>query len=358
MSKDYYKILGVDKSASEDDIKKAFRRKAHEHHPDKTGGDDAKFKEVNEAYQVLSDKKKRGQYDQFGSDFAQNGGYGQGFGGFQGGGFNINMDDLGDIFGGFSDIFGGFGGQQQGGAGGNRRGQDIQVLLQISFMEAVFGVEKEIRLKKSIKCQKCQGSGAEPGSKIETCQTCGGSGRVQRMQRTIFGSMAVQGVCHDCGGEGKKISQKCSVCHGSGVVNDTVSMKVKIPAGIDEGEMIKLSGQGEAGQKAGASGDLYLKIRVEPDKRFIRTGYDIKTKAEISFTQAALGDKIEIETVSGRENLKIPEGTQSGTVFRLKEFGVPHLHNKGRGHHFVEVIIKTPTSLSRKQKELLRELEK
>jgi molecular chaperone DnaJ len=361
MGKDYYKILGVDKSASQDEVKKAFRQKAHQCHPDKVGGDEAKFKELNEAYQVLGDQKKRAQYDQFGSTFeqAQAGGGFQGFDGFRdfsgfSNGFNINMDDLGDIFSGFGDVFG-FG----GGARAKRahRGRDIQMLMEIDFLEAVFGVDKEIGLKKTVKCSHCHGNSAEPGSKIETCKTCGGSGRVTRVQRTILGNMQVQATCETCGGEGKTYNQRCTKCRGTGVSQEIVNLKIKIPAGINNDEAIRLSGQGEAGERGAASGDLYLKIRIRPDKRWVRDGYDIKSKVEISFTQAALSDKIDVETVDGFIKLYIPDGTQSGTVFKLKGKGIEHLQGRGRGDQLVEVVVKTPKSLSRKQKELLRELE-
>lgn len=364
MSKDYYNILGVNKSASPDEIKKAFRKLAHEHHPDKKSGDEAKFKELNEAYQVLSDQKKRSQYDQFGSAFehGQAGGGQGGFSGFEGfsgfsggnGGFNINMDDLGDIFGGLGDVFGFSGGGSR--SRRVRRGSDIQVLLNIDFNEAVFGMEKEIGLKKTVKCSKCKGEGREPGTEVETCKTCGGKGRVIRVQRTILGNMQVQMECEACHGEGKIFKEKCSACRGAGLVQEIVNLKVKIPAGIDNNETIRLTGQGEAASKGAQPGDLYLKIRVNADRRFERDGVNIKSRAQISFSQAALGDKIEVATVDGPVDLKIPEGTQSGKVFILRDKGVPHLNGRGRGNHLVEVIVKTPTGLSRKQREILKEL--
>lgn len=357
MGKDYYKTLGVEKNASADDIKKAFRKKAHVYHPDKSSGDEAKFKEINEAYQVLGDANKRAQYDQFGSSFeqAQQGGYG-GAGGFEGfgSGFNINMDDMGDIFGGFGDMFG-FGSRGSGGQK-SRRGGDIQVSLDISFKEAVFGVVKELKIRKKVVCPHCHGNQAEPGTKIETCKTCGGSGRVQRVQRTILGNMQVQTVCETCHGEGKVYTQKCTVCRGQGTVTDTVALNVKIPAGIDNGESIRLSGQGEAGEKGAPAGDLFLRVRVLNDARFERDGYDIRTNAEISFTTAVLGGKIDIETIHGPVSLKIPDGTQSGTLFKLRGKGISRLRSSGIGDHFVRVSVKTPTSLNRRQKELLKEL--
>lgn len=357
MGKDYYKILGVEKNATPEELKKAFRQKAHQHHPDKAGGDESKFKEINEAYQVLSDSKKRSQYDQFGSNFQQGGaGFnGGGFGGFDG--VNINMDDLGDIFGGFGDIFG-FGGGRQNAR--RRQGEDVQILLTIDFNEAVFGVDKDISFRKKIKCDRCDGSGAEPGSKVETCGVCKGTGRVTQVQRTILGNIQVQAACHHCKGEGKIITKKCSKCGGDGVYSELANLRVKIPAGIDEGEVIRLSGQGEAGEMGSAAGDLYIKIKVRSDNKFIRDGYDIKTKSQIGFFQAALGDKIEVQTVDGPVEIKIPAGTQSGTIFKLRGKGVPRLKDRGafnkRGDQLVEVIVKTPTDLTKKQKELLKEL--
>ncbi len=364
MSKDYYKILGVDRNATQEEIKKAFRQKAHQYHPDKEGGDEAKFKEINEAYQVLGDPKKREQYDKFGATFEQAQAEG-GFGGFEGfrdfssfaNGFNIDMDDLGDIFSGFGDIFG-FGGKR-----GNRkrRGNDIEVSLTIDFLEAVFGIEKEISFYKTVKCDHCKGSGAEPGSKIETCQSCGGAGYITNVQRTIFGTIQTQTTCPRCGGEGKTYSQQCSQCKGSGIKRKLVKLKVKIPAGIDDGGHIKIAGQGEAGEKGAPAGDLYLNIKVKPNPKFKREGYNILSEIQINFTQAALGDTVEVETVEGPVKLKIPAGTQSGTIFRLRGRGVPHLKKSGifsnqRGDHLVKVIIKTPTNLTRKQKQLLKEL--
>lgn len=354
MSKDYYNILGVNKSASQDEIKKAFREKAHKFHPDKQGGDEAKFKELNEAYQVLGDQKKRSQYDQFGQTFDQAGRGGfSGFEGFSSGGFNVNMDDLGDIFGGFGDIFG-FG-DTGGGRRRTKRGRDIEIALTLDFKQAVFGVEKEISLKKNVVCSRCKGDGAEPGTGKETCPTCKGSGRITKIQRTILGNMQVQTACTDCQGEGKIIKEKCKQCKGHGVINEIASLKIKIPAGIDNGESIRFPGQGEA-VSGGQAGDLYVRVRVNPDKRFNRQRSDILSKAEINVALAALGGKIEIETVDGPVELKIPEGVQSGTVFKLKGRGVPNVHGRGRGDHLIEVAVKTPIGLSRKQKEALKEL--
>ncbi len=352
MSKDYYNVLGVSKNATQDEVKKAFRKKAHEYHPDKKTGDEAKFKEANEAYQVLGDKQKRAQYDQFGTaDFGAGGFGGGGFGGFSQGGVNINMDDLGDIFG---DIFGG--GRSRGGARA-RRGRDIKMILNLDFLDAVFGVEKEINLKKKITCTKCKGNGAEPGTPIETCKTCGGSGQVTKTQRSFLGNIQMQTTCADCRGEGKTITKKCSKCAGTGVHDEVVNFKTKIPAGIDDGETIRLQGHGEASAPGGTAGDLYLEIRIKNDKRFDRDGNDIRTTAKISFTQATLGDKIDIETVDGSLKLKIPAGTQPGTIFKLKDKGVPSLHGRGRGDQLVKVQVEVPKKLSRKQKKLLEDMD-
>jgi molecular chaperone DnaJ len=361
MSKDYYKILGVNRNATQEEIKKAFRAKAHQYHPDK-GGDPEKFKEVNEAYQILGNEKKRTQYDRFGSAFeqAQAGSGFSGFNGFRdssnfGEGFNIDFDDLGDVFSGFGDIFG-FG-RTKGRQSRAKRGRDLEVELTIDFKEAVFGVEKEIRLRKPVACSVCSGSGIAPGAKMETCKVCGGSGRVTKVQQTILGNMQIQMTCEACGGEGKTYSEKCSACGGRGVILETVNLKIKIPAGVDDGEIIRLTGQGETGERGAPAGDLYVRVHVRPDSRWQRKGADILSQKEISFTQAVLGDKIEIETVNGPVKLKIPAGTQSGTVFKLRGKGVPRLHGRGRGDHLVEIIVKIPTRLTRRQKELLRELD-
>jgi molecular chaperone DnaJ len=368
MSKDYYNVLGVSKDAKPDEIKAAFRKKAHEHHPDK-GGNEEKFKEINEAYQVLGNETKRQQYDQFGSAFqngqAGGGGYGGqggygGFGGFQNGGqggFNMDFEDLGDMFGGFGDIFGFGGGSSAGRQKKQTRGRDLEMAVNLDFLEAAYGLEKEISFSKNIICNHCGGNGAEPGAKIETCSTCGGRGKVSRVQRTILGNIQTQATCSACEGEGKTYSQKCSRCGGAGVYNDNVKMKVRIPAGINSEESIRLSGQGEAGAKGAPAGDLYLRIKVRAHNKFKRDGYDIKTEEVINIKQAILGDKIDVQSINGVLKLKIPEGTQSGTVFKLKEKGVTKLHGRGFGDQYIKVIVKIPGNLSRKQKNLLDELD-
>lgn len=354
MSKDYYNILGVAKNASADEIKTAFRKKAHEHHPDK-GGDEAKFKEINEAYQVLGNNDKRQQYDQFGSAFqnGQAGGAygGQGFGGFDG--VNINMDDLGDLFGGFGDMFG-FGGQSR--HRGPAKGRDLEMSLTIDFLDSIHGTETEITFPHLRACNYCQGSGHAPGAKIETCHTCGGQGYVSRVQRTILGAIQTKSVCPDCQGAGKKASAACSHCHGQGRSKQTETIKVKIPAGINSGESIRLSGYGDAGEKNAPAGDLFLKIRVAKHPDLQREGDDIYSQINISLTQAVLGDTVAVVTAQGEVQLKIPEGTQPQTVFRLKEKGAPRLHSRGQGDHFVKVQVQIPKGLSKKQRQLLADL--
>lgn len=359
MGKDYYNILGVDKNASKEDIKRAFRRLAHQYHPDKGGGDGKKFKEVNEAYQVLSDDKKKSQYDQFGSTFEQtqqSGGGFSGFGGFRdfsgfANGFNINMEDLGDIFEGAF----GFGGGGKRTAYGPRRGEDMEVMMEADFKEAILGSEKEIELEKDIICDRCSGNGAEPGTKISKCPSCKGTGQVKHAQRTIFGTFQTVTTCPECNGLGKRPEKVCAKCGGAGIAQGTKMIKVKIPAGIDNNEVIKLSGQGDAGREGGPAGDLYIKISVKPSHKFRRAGYDIYTKEYISFKQAALGDKISVQTVDDGVKLKIPEGTQTGTMFKLRGQGVNKLRGFGRGDHFVEVIVRTPDNLTRAQKKALEE---
>lgn len=353
MAKDFYEILGVSKTASQDEIRKAYYKLAHQHHPHK-GGDEAKMKEINEAWGVLGNEDKRKQYDQFGQTFNQAGGQGAGFNGFSGfggqGGQSANFDfsDLGDLFG---DLFGGQGGRARS---SQNSGSDISAEMTINFSDAVFGLEKTITLAKDAVCDKCHGSKAEPGSKNITCKTCHGSGQIVRNVGFGFGFPS---VCPDCQGNGSKPEKICSACRGKGVVQKDENITIKIPAGIDHGQSIRLPGKGNAAPKNGQPGDLYIKIKVAPDLRFKRQGYDIYSKNEISFTTAALGGKIEVETIDGQVWLKIPEGTQSGKVFRLKNHGVTVLHSRGRGDHLVELIVKTPIKLSRRQKDLLRELE-
>lgn len=360
MAKNYYEILGVEKGASDEEIKKAYRKLAHQYHPDKTGGDEAKFKEVNEAYQVLSDKQKRSQYDQFGSTFEGAGGAG-GFGGFDfsgfggnNGGFNFE-GDLGDIFG---DIFGG----GRSSRASRERGQDISVDMEITLEEALSGVEKEIKLYIGVPCSKCEGSGAEPGSKMEECKTCGGAGFVQKQKRTMFGVFAQREVCPECRGAGENAEKKCTKCGGDGRVKEEKTIKVKIPAGIAEGQTIRISGQGETGFRPGSgkseAGDLYATVHIARHPLFERKGDDLFYTLDISFTQAALGGSVTVPTLKNRIKLKIPSGIQSGKIIKIGGAGFPHLQGRGTGDMYITAQIKTPEKLSRKQKSLLEDLRK
>lgn len=362
MAEDYYKILGVSKTATDDEIKKAYRKLAHKHHPDKSGGDEAKFKEINQAYQVLSDKSKRQQYDQFGQTFeggrsgAGQGG-GQGFGGFDFSGFDFGGQSGGFEFGGegFDDIFSNiFGGTSRG--RGRGRGADVQVDVEITFEEVVKGVEKEINLYKRVVCGRCDGSGGEPATNKKTCPTCKGAGRVETVRRSIFGSFSQVTECPECHGEGKVYDKRCSKCGGDGRVKEERKVTIKIPAGIADGQTMSMEGHGEAGGRGASTGDLYINVHVRPHKKFKRQGNDILSMEFVPFSVATLGGKIEIETISGSLILKIPTGTQSGEIFRVKGEGVPELHGRGVGNHLVTVVVKVPKSLSREQKRLLEEL--
>ncbi|MFA5126595.1 MAG: molecular chaperone DnaJ [Patescibacteria group bacterium] len=356
MSKDYYKILGVNKSASEAEIKKAFRRLAHEHHPDKSSGNAEKFKEINEAYQILSNKDKRSQYDQFGSTFDTAGGgyaYGNPFGGFaQGnpfGGFSQNVDfDLGDIFSSF------FGGETRRSTR-TRRGSDIQIDMEITLREAVFGVNKKISLRKQASCTACQGTGAKNGTSFTTCKTCNGSGQITA---TILGQFRTQTICPDCHGNGKTIKERCPNCSGAGSLYEEANLSIEIPGGIEDGQAIRLSGQGNSGQQGAASGDLYVNVHIKPDRQFERQGDDLVSKIEVPFTLSALGGEIEVNTIDGLVKLKIPSGTPSGKKFILRNKGITKLRGKGRGDQIVIVDVAVPIRLTKKQKQLLEELDK
>lgn len=359
MSKDYYKILGLDKNASEDQIKKAFRKLAHEHHPDKANGKDEKFKEINEAYQVLGNKEKRAKYDQFGSadfgsGFGSGGGYSgswqdfsQGFGGFGGGNSNFDFGDLGDIFG---DFFGGAGRTAQK---RSRKGRDVEIFLEISFEEAVFGVEKIVHLKKNVQCEKCGGAG---GSGTKTCPKCNGAGRVHVQQNTFFGSFASVAACPDCDGSGQVLKDICSKCNGNGYYGGSEEIKIKVPAGIDNGQSLRLQGRGEPAKKSKSVGDLYVRIKIQSSHNFQREGFDIKSTVKVKYSQLILGDKISVKTLDGYVNLKIPSSTPSEKVFILKDRGVPKLNSRGRGDHYVKVVLDMPSSLSHEQKKMIDEL--
>ncbi len=354
--RDYYDVLGVGKSADATEIKKAYRKLAMKYHPDKNPGDkeaEERFKEINEAYEVLSDETKRRNYDQFGHEGVNGQGFG-GAGGFGGQGFGGFDDIFGDIFG---DMFGGgFGGGRQR-RRGPERGADIKQRVNISFEEAAFGKKVQVKINRSEECEECHGSGARPGTSKKTCPTCHGSGTVQSVQRTPFGNIASQRTCSTCDGEGEINESPCNKCHGKGSVRKTKTIEVDIPAGIDDGQMIKLSGQGEVGEKGGPRGDLYIVVNVQKHDIFTREGYDVYIEMPIRFTQAALGDKLEVPTLDGKVSYNLPEGTQTGTVFRLREKGIPKLRSNSRGDQYVKVIIDTPKKLNEDQKELLRKFD-
>lgn len=346
--KDYYEVLGLEKGASEDEIKKAFRKMAIKYHPDKNQGDkeaEEKFKEINEAYQVLSDPQKKAQYDQFGTtDFNSGGGGYSDFGDM--GGFG----DLGDIFGSF------FGGGFSSGRrrNGPEKGADIELNMNLTFEEAVFGVEKEITVNRHEKCETCSGTGAKPGTSPKTCDKCGGTGQIKVQRNTMLGSFVSMTTCDKCGGKGKLISDPCTVCHGTGKERKQRKIKINIPAGVDTGNVMPLRGQGEHGANGGPPGDIYINLRVAPHPVFKRKNFDIYIDTHVSFPKAALGTEITVPTVDGDVKYTIPSGTQSGTVFRLKGKGIPRVNSHGRGEQYVNVIVDIPKTLNEKQKEALK----
>lgn len=349
--RDYYEVLGVGKNASADEIKKAFRKAAIEHHPDR-GGDEAKFKEVNEAYEVLKDDKKRQRYDQFGhagvgSSAASDGNpFGGGFNGQ-----NVHFD-FGDL--GFGDIFNSFfgGGQQRGSR--NRRGRDVETEMVISFEDAIFGTEAELNLVMDVPCVHCKGTATEPGHEFKACDTCKGSGQVMNVTRTIFGNIQQASVCPTCHGIGKVPEKACTVCKGKGTEHKNQEVTLKVPAGIDDGATIRLREHGEA-TAHGPRGDLYVSIKVKPHKLFTREGDLVLSEQTISMVEASLGSEIDVHTVDGPVRMKIPAGTQGGTDFKLSGHGVPHLRGNTRGAHIVTINVETPRDLSKRQKELLEE---
>lgn len=347
--RDYYEVLGVSRDASPDELKKAYRKLARQYHPDAYAGNkeeaEVKFKEIAEAYAVLNDPEKRAAYDQFGHAAAD----GQGFGGFGAGGFNgADFGGLGDIF----DMFFGGAGRQRTGP---QKGNDLRINLEISFKEAAFGVERDIQVPKIETCDTCAGSGSAPGSKTKTCGVCQGAGQVQFAQNTPFGRVVQSRTCDQCRGSGKIIEKPCPTCRGGGQVRKTKNIHVKIPAGVDDGSRLRLTGEGESGLRGGPPGDLYVYIVVRPHKDFVRDGNDVICELNISFAQAALGDSVDVPTLDGTAELKVPEGTQTGTVFRIKGKGIPYLNGNGRGDQHVRVKLTTPTKLNDKQKELLKE---
>lgn len=347
MAKDYYKILGVEKSASKDEIKKAFRTLAHKYHPDKKGGDEAKFKEVNEAYTILNDDKKRAEYDAYGQTFAGGGGPGgfdfSGFQGQAGEGFGF---DFGEIF---SDFFGGSGARV-------KRGRDISIDVELSFEEAVFGVSRKILLNKTSTCKTCNGNGGEPSTKFSTCATCNGKGKIREVRGTILGSFATERPCANCHGSGKVPEKKCHTCHGAGVSRQESEINVKIPAGIENGEMIRLTGAGE-GLAGGSSGDLYIKVHVRKHAHFTKDGKNLLTDLKVKLSDALLGGEYVLKTLDGNVTLKIPAGITFGETLRVKGKGVPDDRSK-RGDILVRVVIELPKSLSREARKKIEELKK
>ncbi len=354
MPEDYYQRLGVDKKATPDEIKKAFRKLAHKYHPDKGTGDEAKFKEINEAYQVLSDDKKRSQYDQYGQTFSgqgpQGGGQAGGFGGFEGFDFS-NFAGQGGFEDMFGDMFGGGRSRRQ-----SARGQDIQVDIEISFEDMVRGVKREVRLRKYVACKTCSGSGAEKGSEEVTCTTCNGNGQVRKTMQTILGAFQQVVTCEVCHGRGKKHSKNCHVCHGHGRIQEEESISIDIPAGIDTGQALSLQGKGHAGEYGTQAGDLIVEIYVKKHATLTRRGEQILSSENLRFVDMALGASVPILTIDGEVTIKIPAGTQPGEVFRIRDKGVPHLHGRGRGDHLVTVSVAVPKKLSKNAKKTLESL--
>lgn len=355
--KDYYEILGVGKSASPDEIKKAYRTLAIKHHPDR-GGDEAMFKELNEAYEVLKDPEKRKRYDQFGHAGVGSdpGGGSYGFGGAgQAQGMNFDFGDLG-----LGDIFGSFFG---GGFGGNQRqhrrtqGEDVETNVDISFEQAVFGTEVELRLNLKSKCEHCDGTTVEPGYELKNCDQCGGSGQIVSVTRTVFGNIQQAKICPKCEGTGKIPEKVCSVCHGKGTQVKTQKISLKIPAGLEDGSVIRLREKGQAIAN-GPNGDLYVNVRVKPHKKFTREGDLILSQEHVDMVGATLGTEISVDTVDGSVTMKVPAGTQSGSDFKLSHRGVPHMKGGGRGDHIVTVLVDTPTKLSKQQQKLMEEFRK
>lgn len=347
--RDYYEVLGLSKGASEDEIKKAYRKMAKQYHPDvsKEANAEAKFKEVNEAYEILSDPQKKASYDQFGHA-GMDGAFGQGGGGFSGG-----FEDFGDIFGSF---FGGGGQQQRRQSTGPRKGNDRFMQMRIDFMEAVFGKSEEITIEVDEQCSECMGSGARSKDDIKSCSRCGGQGQVQQQQRTPFGVFMSTTVCPDCNGTGKTVAHKCSKCHGRGYEHKRVKLDIKIPAGIQNGQQIRVANKGERGTNGGPNGDLYIEISVNRHETFVRDGNDIRVVVPISAVDATLGCTMDIPTVYNDVELTIPAGTQHGTQFRLRGKGVKSTTRGGQGDQYVEIRIEIPSVLSKEERELYEKI--
>lgn len=352
MAKDYYHILGVSKNASQEEVKKAYREKAHKYHPDKSGGDEVKFKELNEAYQVLGNMERRAQYDRFGT--AEGFGPSSGPAGFDFSNFDFgNMEfDLGDIF---SDFFGGSRGRGSSARRAAYRGRDIGVTLEISLEEAFRGVSKEIELRKLVRCERCSGEGTEPGTGKITCKTCQGAGELKKTQRTLFGVFSQTAVCPTCRGEGRYPEQVCRDCSGEGRVRKLEKLSIPIPAGIESGGVLRIHGKGEEGIRGGEAGDLEIKVKIKSHPVFERDGADLYSEIGVSFITATLGGVAEIKTIDGQVELKIPAGTESGAMFKLSGKGMPYSATR-RGDHYVEIYIRTPKKLSSKAQKLLKDI--
>ena len=351
--RDYYEVLGVSRGASEDEIKKAYKKMARKYHPDLNPGDktaEEKFKEVNEAYEVLSDADKKARYDQYGHAGVDPtfgaGGFGGGFDG------SFDFGDLGDIFGSF--FGGGFGGGRRTNPNAPQRGESIRMSIAISFEEAAFGCEKAVTVERYETCDTCHGNGCAPGTSPEVCPDCHGTGTVQVRRQTPMGVFATSSPCPKCGGKGRIIHQPCKDCRGSGMVRKKKTIQASIPAGIDNGQTISIRGQGNAGKNGGPAGDLLITITVRPHEMFRREGTSVLCEAPITFTQAVLGAELEIPTIDGKVKYTLPEGTQSGTTFRLKGKGIPSINGRGRGDQYVTVYIETPKNLNKEQKEALK----
>lgn len=357
--RDYYEVLGLQKGATEDEIKKAFRKLALKYHPDKNQGDkeaEEKFKEINEAYSILSDPDKKNKYDRFGhAGVDPNAGFGGG--GFNGGGFG-GFEDIFDMFGGMFGGGGGFGGGSSRRRNGPMKGRDLQKSISITFEEAAFGTKKEISVNKYVKCNTCNGEGTAPGTQKKTCPKCSGTGQVHTVQRTPFGQFQSTGPCPDCGGKGTIIDTPCPDCSGTGKVRKTIKIKVDIPAGVDNDSVIPIRGQGEPGENGGPNGDFYVVISVKPHKLFKRNKDDLHIEIPICFTQAALGDDITVPTIDGKVSYKVPSGTQPGTVFRLKGKGMRNVRTGKMGDMYVKVTLEVPTKLNSKQKKAVEEMGK
>lgn len=358
--RDYYEVLGVSKNASEDEIKKAYRKKAKEFHPDLHPGDaeaEAKFKEANEAYEVLSDSQKKARYDQFGHAGVDPN-YGAGGSGAYGGGFGGGFDfgDLGDIFGSF--FGGGFGGGRQSNPNAPRRGEDVQARVTVSFEEAAKGCKRTVDINRVDTCSECHGTGAKAGTSPKTCPDCGGRGYVNVQQRTAFGVIQTQKSCPKCQGQGRVIENPCAKCRGTGRTSSKTSVEVNIPAGIDDRQVFNISGAGNAGVNGGPKGDLRVAVFVRPHPYFERDGYNVWLEQRVSYTQAVLGDNLRINTLDGDVKFDLPAGTQSGTVFSLKGKGIQILNGRGRGDQLVRIVVDVPKNLTQRQKELLIEYEK